>query len=116
MSLLIIAIISFLAFGSMTTTEVCTTTRANDKKRATASEMKKIKNSGFGAILASPRENPGLIAFGLSKYWPGTLKMAANATVAMRTATIVVELIALLSPSLCLLLSRLAMSCTRFVV
>lgn len=66
--------------------------------------MMKIKKGVFGAICASPGETFGGSSSGLSANWPGTLKMAAKATVAMRTATTVVELIALLSPSVCILL------------
>jgi hypothetical protein len=38
----------------------------------------------FGAIFASPRDSSGGISPGSSTYWPGTVKMAAKATVAMR--------------------------------
>ena len=115
-SLLMIAIICFFALLSITTIEVWTTTTAKEMNRDMESNIKKIKNDGVGAIFASPRESPSGMSVGSSTYWPGTVKMPAKATVAMRTATTVVELTALLRPSACILLRRLAMHCTRLLV
>jgi hypothetical protein len=57
---------------------------------------------------------PGaMLPAGSSTYSPGTVKMAANASVAMSTATTVVELMVLLRPSSCSLLMRLEMPCIR---
>ncbi|WVZ02334.1 hypothetical protein V8G54_023140 [Vigna mungo] len=105
------AIICFFALLSMITTEVCTTTTAREMKRAMESKTKKMRNAACGAMFASPMviPEPGGMSFGSSANWPGTVKIAAKATVAMRTATTVVEFIALLSPSACILLIRLAM-------
>nr|GMD38251.1 putative F-box protein At3g52320 [Ipomoea batatas] len=115
-SLLITAIICFFAFLSTTTTDVWTTTTARDIKSARESNMMKTVKGDWGAILASPGESAGGSVLGLSAYCPGRLYMAAKATVAIRTATTVVEFIALLSPSECILLSRLAIFCTRLCV
>ncbi|PON72817.1 hypothetical protein PanWU01x14_062860 [Parasponia andersonii] len=111
-----IAIIFFLDFLSTTTTEVWTITTASDRKRANESKMKKVTNSSLGPIRTSPFERVGSIFVGSWGYRPGTWNRAAKATVAMRTATTVVELIALLSPSKCILLSRLTIPRTCFRV
>ncbi|GER34190.1 NADH-quinone oxidoreductase subunit I, partial [Striga asiatica] len=102
-SLLITDISCFLALCSITTSEVCTTTTAKDMKRAMLSNTKKIKKAGSWATWASPMLGPRS-----STYWPGTVKMAANATVAIKTATTVAELMALLRPSMWSFLTRLA--------
>ncbi|GER57290.1 basic helix-loop-helix (bHLH) DNA-bindingsuperfamily protein [Striga asiatica] len=69
--------------------------------------MKKTLNGEVWTTTATP----------LSSSPPGTVKMAANATVAKRTATTVTELVALLMPSRWSLRSSLAMPFTlRFVL
>ncbi|KAG6436899.1 hypothetical protein SASPL_101803 [Salvia splendens] len=53
--------------------------------------------------------SPGGTFFLSSAYCPGRVKMAANATVAISTATTVVEVMALLRPSACILPRDLAL-------
>nr|GMD15800.1 hypothetical protein TorRG33x02_147160 [Ipomoea batatas] len=115
-SLLMIAIICFFALLSITTTDVCTTTTARDMNSAMESNTKKIMNDAFGAMLASPSDVPGGISSGSFTYCPGTVNMAANATVAISTATTVVEFMALFSPSVCILFRRFAIPWMRLLV
>ncbi|PON75352.1 hypothetical protein PanWU01x14_043190 [Parasponia andersonii] len=84
-NLLITTTTLFSAFVSPLTSVIWTTTTAKEVKSATALKMKKILKGGLFTTTAVPS----------SLSPPGTVKIAAKATVAKSTATTVTELVAL---------------------
>eukprot|EP00268_Persea_americana_P028811 TRINITY_DN2793_c0_g1_i3.p1 TRINITY_DN2793_c0_g1~~TRINITY_DN2793_c0_g1_i3.p1 ORF type:complete len:127 (-),score=19.91 TRINITY_DN2793_c0_g1_i3:328-708(-) len=105
-NLLIISTTRLSALVSPLTNVICTTTTASEVKRATALNRKKILNERLPTTTAPP----------VSLVPPGTVKIAANATVAKSTATTVTELVALLIPSLCSFRSSFAIPWTFLLV
>ncbi|KAK8446220.1 hypothetical protein SEVIR_9G452450v4 [Setaria viridis] len=97
-SLLMTSTTRLSALVSPLTTVIWTTTTANEVKRAMALKMKKTLKAAACTATATP----------WSSLPPGTVKIAANATVAKSTATTVTEFVALLMPSLWSFLSSFA--------
>lgn len=91
MSLFIQNTSHFFAFCSITTTDVWIKITEAEINNDKLSNKKNIKTA-FLPMCASPSENPSVLS---STY---TVKMEAKATVAIRTATTVAWLMALLRP------------------
>lgn len=100
MSLLITNTINVLAFSSVTIRDVWTTTTDNDMNNDKESNTKKTTKDELVAMYACPSVYPASSDSGVLSWMfcAGNVKIAAKAMVAIRTATMVLEFIALFRP------------------